>query len=117
MPVDKASLQALKNILTEIDLLVSTSPQPMPQNRTPRCLELTRAALALTDDIMKQTRTAPAVVLGHKGGSTTSKRHGVEHYRKMADCPQDACRGQTTQANRIVVAERTLALSSLTLEF
>jgi len=30
MPVDKASLQALKNILTEIDLLVSTSPQPMP---------------------------------------------------------------------------------------
>jgi hypothetical protein len=84
MPVDKASLQALKNILTEIDLLVSTSPQPMPQNRTPRCLELTRAALALTDDIMKQTHMTPAVVLGHKGGSTTSKRHGVEHYRKMA---------------------------------
>jgi hypothetical protein len=27
---------------------------------------------------------APAVVLGHKGGSTTSKRHGIEHYRKMA---------------------------------
>jgi hypothetical protein len=84
MPVDKASLQALKNILTEIDLLVSTSPQPMPQNRTPRCLELTKAALALTDDILKQVRTAPAVVLGHKGGSTTSQRHGVEHYRKMA---------------------------------
>jgi hypothetical protein len=86
MPVDKASLQALKNILTEIDLLVSTSPQPMPQNRTPRCLELTHAALALTDDIMKQARAriAPAVVLGHKGGSATSQRHGVEHYRKMA---------------------------------
>jgi hypothetical protein len=66
MPVDKASVQALKNILTEIDL------------------ELTRAALALTDDIMKQTRMAPAVVLGHKGGSATSQRHGIEHYRKMA---------------------------------
>jgi hypothetical protein len=88
MPVDKASVQALKNILTEIDLLVSTSPLPMPQNRTPRCLELTKAALALTDDIMKQTRMAPAVVLGHKGGSTTSKRHGVEHYRKMAAARQ-----------------------------
>ena len=84
MPVDKASLQALKNILTEIDLIVSTSPQSMPQNRTPRCLELTRSALALVDDILKQTRMAPAVVLGHKGGSTTSQRHGIEHYRKMA---------------------------------
>ncbi len=86
MPVDKASLQALKNILTEIDLLVSTSPQPMPQNRTPRCRELTKAALALTDDILEQARArmAPAVMLGHKGGSTTSQRHGIEHYRKMA---------------------------------
>ncbi|MGA2742264.1 MAG: hypothetical protein ABSG65_33095 [Bryobacteraceae bacterium] len=84
MPIDKASMQALKNILTEIDLLVSTSPQPMPQNRTPRCLELTKAALALVDDVMKQTRTAPAAILGHKGGSTTAKRHGAEHYRLMA---------------------------------
>src|SRR5579871_4089992 len=84
MPIDKASFQALKNILTEIDTLVSTSPQPMPQNRSPRCLELTRAALALTDDIIKQTRMAPAAVLGHKGGSATSERHGTEHYRKMA---------------------------------
>ncbi|HXM43811.1 MAG TPA: hypothetical protein VN924_21435 [Bryobacteraceae bacterium] len=84
MPVDKASLQAIKNIITEIDLLVSTSPQPMPQNRTPRCLELTKAALALTDDILKQTRTAPAAILGHKGGSATAKRHGAEHYRLMA---------------------------------
>jgi len=84
MPTDRASIQALKNILTEIDTLVSTSPQPMPQNRTPRCLELTRAALALADDILKQTRMTPAVVLGHKGGSATSQRHGAEHYRKMA---------------------------------
>jgi hypothetical protein len=84
MPTDRASLNALQNILTEIHDLISTSPQPMPQNRTPRCLELTRAALALTDDIMKQTRMAPAVVLGHKGGSATSQRHGIEHYRKMA---------------------------------
>jgi hypothetical protein len=94
MPVDKASVQALKNILTEIDLLVSTSPQPMPQNRTPRCLELTRAALALTDDILKQTRMAPAVVLGHKGGSATSKRYGVEHYRKMAAARQKHAGGR-----------------------
>jgi hypothetical protein len=23
-------------------------------------------------------------MLGHKGGSTTSQRHGIEHYRMMA---------------------------------
>lgn len=84
MPVDKRSLEALKNILTEIDLLISTSPAPLPQNRSPRCLELTHAAIALTEDIIKQTRMTPAVVLGHKGGSVTSKRHGAEHYRMMA---------------------------------
>jgi hypothetical protein len=38
----------------------------MPQNRTPRCLELTRAALALTDDILEQARAriAPAMEAG-----------------------------------------------------
>ena len=100
MPVDKASLQALKNILTEIYLLVSTSPQPMPQNRTPRCLELTHTALALTDDILKQahSRMAPAVVLGHKGGSTTSQRHGVEHYRMMAAARKTHAGGRPRKA-------------------
>jgi hypothetical protein len=47
---DRASLQALRNMLEEVELLISTT-EPMPENRTPRCQELLRAALALVDDL------------------------------------------------------------------
>jgi hypothetical protein len=43
MPSDRQSLQALKNIIEQIELLISTT-EPMPENRTPRCQELLRAA-------------------------------------------------------------------------
>ncbi|MGA2475170.1 MAG: hypothetical protein ABSF73_00975 [Terriglobia bacterium] len=80
---NRTELQALKNILSETDLILSTTT-PLPENRTPRCRELLSAALALTDDLLKQEQVAPAVALGHKGGSATSQRHGSEHYRMMA---------------------------------
>jgi hypothetical protein len=80
---NRASLEALKNFISETDLLLSTTV-PLPENRTPRCRELLGAALALTDDLLKQEKVSPAVALGHKGGSTTSRRHGAEHYRQMA---------------------------------
>jgi hypothetical protein len=79
----RTQLQALKNLLSETDLILSTTT-PLPENRTPRCRELLTAALALADDLLKQDRIKPAAVLGHKGGSTTSRRHGPEHYRQMA---------------------------------
>jgi hypothetical protein len=81
--LNRASIQALKNLLSEVDLILSTTT-PLPENRTPRCQELLSAALALADDLLKQERTKPAAILGHKGGSATSRKHGVEHYRKMA---------------------------------
>jgi hypothetical protein len=77
------SIEALKNMLSEVDLLLSTT-EPLPQNRTPRCRELLSAALALADDLSKQEGVSSAAALGHKGGSTTAKRHGPEHYRQMA---------------------------------
>jgi hypothetical protein len=80
---NRASIEALKNLLSETDLILSTTT-PLPENRTPRCRELLAAALALADDLMNQGRTRPAAILGHKGGSTTSERHGIEHYRMMA---------------------------------
>ncbi|HXJ91293.1 MAG TPA: hypothetical protein VMT20_00245 [Terriglobia bacterium] len=80
---NRSELEALKNLIAETDLILSTTA-PLPENRTPRCRELLSTALALTDDLIKQSRTAPAVALGHKGGSTTARRHGPEHYRKMA---------------------------------
>jgi hypothetical protein len=79
---NRASIQALKNLLSEADQILSTTT-PLPENRTPRCRELLRAALALADDLLKQERRKPAAILGHKGGSATARRHGAEHYRMM----------------------------------
>jgi hypothetical protein len=79
----RTELKALKNLISETDLILSTAA-PLPENRTPRCRELLASALALTDDLIKQQPVKPAAVLGHKGGSTTSQRHGPEHYRMMA---------------------------------
>jgi hypothetical protein len=78
-----SELQALKNMLSEADIILSTTVS-LPENRTPRCRELLGAALALTDDLLKQEKVTPASLLGSKGGSATSQRHGSEHYRQMA---------------------------------
>jgi hypothetical protein len=83
MPSDRASLIALRDLIADTDLTLETIPD-LPQNRTAHCRENLRAALALADDLIKQQRMTPAAVLGHKGGSTTKRRLGVDHYRKMA---------------------------------
>jgi hypothetical protein len=83
MPVDRASLVALRDLIADTDLTLETIPD-LPQNRTAHCRENLRAALALTEDLIKQQRMTPAAVLGHKGGSTTARRLGTEHYRRMA---------------------------------
>jgi hypothetical protein len=80
---NRASIEALKNMLSEVDLILSTT-DPLPENRTARCRELLSSSLALADDLNNQGRTKPAEVLGHKGGSATSERHGTEHYRMMS---------------------------------
>lgn len=80
---NRTSVEALKNLISETDLILSTTV-PLPENRTPRCRELLSVALALADDLLQQESVSPAVALGHKGGRTTSRRHGVEHYRQMA---------------------------------
>jgi hypothetical protein len=49
---DRSSLEALKNIIEQVDLLISTTT-PMPENRSARCQELLRAAVVLVDDLAK----------------------------------------------------------------
>ena len=83
MPSDRASLLALRDLIADIDLTLETIPD-LPQNRTAHCRENLRAALALADDLIKQQRMTPAAIMGHKGGSTTSRKFGPEHYRRMA---------------------------------
>ena len=83
MASDRASLVALRDLIADTDLTLETIPD-LPQNRTAHCRENLRAALALADDLLKNSRMTAAAVLGHKGGSTTAKRLGADHYRKMA---------------------------------
>ena len=83
MASDRSSLNALKNLISQADLILETAP-PLPENRTGAAREALRAAMALTDDLLKQTRLTPAAIMGSKGGSTTARRLGADHYRRMA---------------------------------
>lgn len=81
MVSNKAELQALKKLITEADLILSTTE--LPENRTARCRELLKASIALADDLIKQTKLPAAAILGSKGGSVTAKR-GSDYFRKLA---------------------------------
>jgi hypothetical protein len=84
MPSNRTELAALKRLLTQADRILASAPE-LPENRTTSCREVLSAALALTEDLIKEsTPTSSAAILGRKGGSTTAKRHGAEHYRAMA---------------------------------
>lgn len=84
MASNQIELRTLKSLISQADHILATAPE-LPENRTAACRELLGAALALTDDLRKQSSVvASAAVLGRKGGSTTARRHGPEHYRQMA---------------------------------
>ena len=55
MASDRASLVALRELIADTDLRLETIPE-LPQNRTAHCRENLRAALALADDLLKQSR-------------------------------------------------------------
>jgi hypothetical protein len=81
MGSNRTELNALKNMLIETDRILETTD--LPQNRTARCRELLHAALALTDDLISQSKLSAASVLGRKGGSAIAKR-GSDYFRQLA---------------------------------
>jgi hypothetical protein len=84
MPSNRTELTTLKNLIGQADRILATAPD-LPENRTAAAREALTAAMALADDLLRLERPATAAVaLGRKGGSTTSQRHGTEHYRLMA---------------------------------
>ena len=83
MAADRSSLEALRNLILEADLILETTP-PLPENRTSACRESLKAAVAIADDLLKHSRMTAAAVLGSKGGSTTARKLGSEHYKRMA---------------------------------
>jgi hypothetical protein len=83
MASDRTELKALRNLIAEADLILETAP-PLPQNRTGAARENLKAALAIADDLIGQSRLNAAAILGRKGGSAVSRKLGPDHYRKMA---------------------------------
>ena len=81
MASDRTELRALRNLISEAELTIATSE--LPQGRGLRALELLRSALALTDDLIGQTKLAPAALMGRKGGASIAKR-GPEYFRQLA---------------------------------
>jgi hypothetical protein len=82
MPSSRTELQALRNLISEADLILETTP-PLPQNRTAAARDNLRTALALVDDLIGQTRMNAAAVLGKKGGASIAKR-GPDYFRQLA---------------------------------
>src|ERR1019366_10583988 len=98
MPSGRTELTALRNLIAEADLILETTP-PLPQNRTGAAREALRAALVLTDDLLGQSKMSPAAALGHKGGSTTARKLGSEHYRQMAAARKTRGGGRPRKSN------------------
>ena len=82
MPISRTELNALRNLISEADLILETTPA-LPENRTAAARDLLKTALALTDDLIGQARLTPAAVLGRKGGASIAKR-GSEYFRALA---------------------------------
>jgi hypothetical protein len=81
MPSSRTELQALRNLISEADLILETAP-PLPQNRS-AAARATCIALALVDDLTRQTKMNAAAVLGKRGGSAIAKR-GPDYFRQLA---------------------------------
>ena len=81
MASERTELKALRNLISEAELVIATAE--LPQGRGTRALELLRSALALTDDLIGQTKLAPAALMGRKGGASIAKR-GPEYFRQLA---------------------------------
>jgi hypothetical protein len=82
MPSSRTELRALRNLIAEADLILETSPL-LPENRTDAARENLKAAIALADDLIGQTRLNAAAVMGRKGGASIAKR-GPEYFRQLA---------------------------------
>ena len=82
MASNRTQLSSLRRMVAEADHILETLP-PLPENRTARCRELLGSALALADDLLKQSKLPAAAVLGARGGSQTAKR-GSDYFRQLA---------------------------------
>jgi hypothetical protein len=79
MSTYQQELGTLKRLISQADLILSATDLP----DAARCRELLSSAIALTGDLMTQSKLPAAKALGSKGGTVTVKR-GSEYFRQLA---------------------------------
>jgi hypothetical protein len=88
----RADLKALRNMIAEADLILSTTT--LPQGRAERARELLGTAVKLADHLLTEK---PAAVLGAKGGKKTAER-GPEYFAKIAAMRKTRAGGRPKQS-------------------
>lgn len=89
----RSDLRALRNLISDAQLLLTTTE--LPEGRAQRAHELLTAAVALADDLLEQS---PAATLGAKGGKQTAKK-GSEYFRELAAKRKSFKGGRPLKAN------------------
>jgi hypothetical protein len=75
---NRTDLRALRNMIDEANLLLTTTE--LPEGRAKRARELLGTALKLADYLLTES---PAVTLGKLGGRKIAER-GSDYFRKLA---------------------------------
>ena len=88
----RADLKALRNMIAEADLILSTTT--LPQGRAERAHELLGTAVKLADHLLTEK---PAAVLGAKGGKKTAER-GPDYFKKIAAMRKTRAGGRPKRA-------------------
>jgi hypothetical protein len=74
----RTDLRALRNMIDEANLLLTTTE--LPEGRSKRACELLGTALRLADHLLTES---PAVTLGKLGGRKIAER-GSDYFRNLA---------------------------------
>ena len=78
----RSDVRALKNMIDQSYLIVSSDP--VPPGGIERCRELLSAARLLAKDLLAGPTSVPAKILGSKGGNATLAKRGPDYFRKLA---------------------------------
>lgn len=82
MASNRGDPRTLKRLLSDTDLILSTTVA-LPENRTTRCRELLKAAIAMTDDLIAHARLPEDEERARKGGLVIAQR-GSDYLRQLA---------------------------------
>ena len=98
MAKPNTDLRALRNLISEAELILSTTI--LPEGRSERARELLQAAVSLTDDLLA---VKPAAILGAKGGKSTAKLMKTkepDYYKRIASMRKTRAGGRPPKVTK-----------------